>query len=117
MFDPNPFGVSFSQLSNKPIGHLIIKGGEANRASKIINTTGGFNSMVTSKGYLQLYNLTFNDELSVNDVSVNHFLTYNMKMVCSIILILILALFIFGHELFRFLYHLGTSAEKRNSLM
>ena len=55
MFDPNPFGVSFSQLSNKPIGHLIIKGGEANRASKIINTTGGFNSMVTSKGYLQLY--------------------------------------------------------------
>ena len=52
MFDPNPFGVSFSQLSNKPIGHLIIKGGEANRASKIINTTFGFNSMVTSKGYL-----------------------------------------------------------------
>ena len=70
MFDPNPFGVSFSQLSNKPIGHLIIKGGEANRASKIINTTGGFNSMVTSKGYLQLYNLTFNDELSVNDGSM-----------------------------------------------
>ena len=36
MFDPNPFGVSFSQLSNMPILHLIIKGGVANRASKLL---------------------------------------------------------------------------------
>ena len=67
MFDPNPFGVTYSQMSNKPISHLIIKGGDSNRTSKIINTTGGMGSMVTSKGYLQLYNLTFNDKISVND--------------------------------------------------
>ena len=67
MFDPNPFGVTYSQMSNKPVSHLIIKGGESNRSSKIINTTGGMNSMVTSKGYLQLFNLTFNDKLSIND--------------------------------------------------
>lgn len=67
MFDPNPFGVTYSQMSNKPISHLIIKGGDSNRTSKIINTTGGMGSMVTSKGYLQLYNLTFNDKIGVND--------------------------------------------------
>ena len=67
MFDPNPFGVTYSQMSNKPISHLIITGGEANRGSKIINTSGGMNSMVTSKGYLQLYNLTFNDKININD--------------------------------------------------
>ena len=39
MFDPNPFGITYSQMSNKPISHLIIKGGDSNRASKIINTT------------------------------------------------------------------------------
>ena len=49
MFDPNPFGLSYSQLSNKPISHLIIKGGDPNRASKIINSSGGFTSMVSSK--------------------------------------------------------------------
>ncbi len=32
MFDPNPFGVSYSQMSNKPISHLIIKGGDSNRS-------------------------------------------------------------------------------------
>ena len=57
----------FSQMLNKPISHLIITGGDSNRASKIINTSGGMNSMVTSKGYLQLYNLTFNDKININD--------------------------------------------------
>ena len=52
MFDPNAFGVTYSQMLNKPISHLIISGGDSNRASKIINTSGGMNSMVTSKGYL-----------------------------------------------------------------
>ena len=67
LFDPSPFGVTYSQMSNKPIKHLIISGGDSNRASKIINTTGGMSSMVTSKGYLQLYNLTFNDKININD--------------------------------------------------
>ena len=31
MFDPNPFGVTYSQMSNKPVNHLIIKGGESLR--------------------------------------------------------------------------------------
>ncbi len=70
MFDPNPFNVSYSQLSNKPISHLIIKGGDPNRASKIINSSGGFTSMVSSKGFLQLFNLTFNDELRASDGSL-----------------------------------------------
>ena len=39
-FDPNVFGVTYSQMSNKPISHLILKGGDSNRASKIINTSG-----------------------------------------------------------------------------
>ena len=42
MFDPNPFGVTYSQMSNKPVSHLIIKGGDSNRASKIINTKNFF---------------------------------------------------------------------------
>ena len=56
MFDPNPFGISYSQLSNKLISHLIIKGGDPKRVSKIINSSGDFTSMVSSNGFLQLYN-------------------------------------------------------------
>ena len=33
-FDPNVFGVTYSQMSNKPISHLILTGGDSNRASK-----------------------------------------------------------------------------------
>ena len=70
MMDPNPFGISFSDLPNKSINHLIIKGGSENRAAKIVNTSGDMNSFVTTKGFLQLYNLTINDRLNVSDGSV-----------------------------------------------
>ena len=70
MMDPNPFGISFSDLPNKSINHLIIKGGSENRAAKIVNTSGGMNSFVTTKGFLQLYNLTINDRLNVSDGSI-----------------------------------------------
>ena len=69
-FDPSPFGINFSDMSNKPISHLIIKGGDADRAATITNTAGGMNSMVLAGGFLQLYNVTFNDKLSVNDGSM-----------------------------------------------
>ena len=70
MFDPNAFGVTYSQMLNKPITHLIIKGGDSNRATIIQKTSDGMNSNVITKGYLQLYNLTLNDKLNVNDGSV-----------------------------------------------
>ena len=70
MLDPAPFNISLSQMANKPITHLIIKGGDLNRAAIIQNTTGGMNTNVMTNGYLQLYNLTFNDKLNVNDGSV-----------------------------------------------
>ena len=70
MLDPAPFNISLSQMANKPITHLIIKGGDSNRAAIIQNTTGGMNTNVMTNGYLQLYNLTFNDKLNINDGSV-----------------------------------------------
>ena len=70
MLDPSPFGVSFSQMLNKPISHLIIKGGDSNRAAKIVNTSDGMKSQLMSNGFLQLYNLTFNDSLNIVDGSV-----------------------------------------------
>ncbi len=33
MLDPIPFNINISQMLNKPITHLIIKGGDSNRAS------------------------------------------------------------------------------------
>ena len=70
ILDPSPFGINFSDMSNKPISHLIIKGGDADRAATITNTAGGMNSMVVRGGFLQLYNITFNDKLNVGDGSV-----------------------------------------------
>ena len=69
-FDPIPFGINFSDMSNKPISHLIIKGGDADRAATITNTAGGMNSMVVRGGFLQLYNITFNDQLNVSEGSM-----------------------------------------------
>ena len=68
MMDPTPFGINFTR-PNKSINHLI-KGGSENRDAKIVNTSGGMHSMVTTKGFLQLYNLTLNDRLNVSDGSV-----------------------------------------------
>ena len=70
MMDPTPFGINFTDLPNKSINHLIIKGGSENRGAKIVNTSGDMHSMVTTKGFLQLYNLTLNDRLNVSDGSV-----------------------------------------------
>ena len=70
ILDPTPFNISISQMLNKPITHLIIKGGDSNRASIIQNTSDDMNSNVMTNGFLQLYNLTFNDKLNVNDGSV-----------------------------------------------
>ena len=73
-FDPSPFGINFSDMSNKSISHLIIKGGDADRAATIKNTAGGtaggMHSMVVLGGFLQLNNVTFNDQLNVSDGSV-----------------------------------------------
>ena len=73
-FDTSPFGINFSDMSNKPISHLIIKGGDADRAATITNTAGGtaggMHSMVVLGGFLQLNNVTFNDKLNVSDGSV-----------------------------------------------
>ncbi len=70
ILDPSPFGINFSDMSNKPISHLIIKGGDADRAATIKNTAGGMHSMVVLGGFLQLNNVTFNDQLNVSDGSV-----------------------------------------------
>ena len=47
ILDPSPFGINFSDMSNKPISHLIIKGGDADRAATITNTAGGMNPLGT----------------------------------------------------------------------
>ena len=38
MIDPSPFDMNFSDLPHKPLSHLIIKGGEDNKASKIVSS-------------------------------------------------------------------------------
>ena len=50
MFDPNPFGISYSQLSNKPISHLIINHGDSNETFEKINLFGGYEFNGSSKG-------------------------------------------------------------------
>ena len=60
-FDPSPFGMSISDLPNKPVSHLIIKGVDANRGAKIVK--GSMNSNVMKNSYLQLIDLTFNDKI------------------------------------------------------
>ena len=69
ILDPSPFGINFSDMSNKPISHLIIKGGDADRTATITNTAGGMSSMVFSGGFLQLNNLTLNSEVYIDDGS------------------------------------------------
>ena len=66
-FDPSPFGMSISDLPNKPVSHLIIKGVDANRGAKIVK--GSMNSNVMKNSYLQLIDLTFNDKIYVNNES------------------------------------------------
>jgi len=70
MFDPVIYGVSFNQMLNKPVSHLIIKGGEANRAAVIKNTAALMESGAMQKSFLELSNLTFNDSLNANAGSV-----------------------------------------------
>ena len=69
-FDPAIYGVNFSQMLNKPVSHLIIKGGDANRAAVIKNTAASMESGAMSKSFLELSNLTFNDSLNANAGSV-----------------------------------------------
>ena len=66
-FDPSPFGINMSELPNKPISHLIIKGIDANRGAKIVE--GSMNSNVMKNSYLQLIDLTLNDKIYVNNES------------------------------------------------
>ena len=46
MNDPSPFDMNFSDLPHKQLRHLIIKGGENNKASKIVSSNNNFTSGV-----------------------------------------------------------------------
>ena len=50
-------------------------------------TTGGMNSKCFDKRYLQLYNLTFNDKLNVNDGSVLFMNEVNLNVKFRIMMI------------------------------
>jgi len=69
MIDPSPFDMNFSDLPHKPLSHLIIKGGEDNKASKIVSSNNNFTSGVGSNGFLQLYNLTIESRLNADEGS------------------------------------------------
>ena len=76
-FDPSPFGMSISDLPNKPVSHLIIKVLMQIEA-KIVK--GSMNSNVMKNSYLQLIDLTFNDKIYVNnESSLELCSTSNMK--------------------------------------
>jgi hypothetical protein len=64
-----PFGITTTDMGNKPISRLVIKGSEPSRGAKILPGSG-MNTMVTSNGMLQLYNLTLTDRLNVGDNSM-----------------------------------------------
>ena len=69
--DVQPFGMAPSEVANKPISRLTIKGSEENRLSRILpHPTINLNSLVTSSGFLQLYNLTLVDRLMIGDNSM-----------------------------------------------
>jgi len=54
--DPSPFGISYSDMPNKPISNLIITGGSSNGTDKITTPSGGFDFFIDD-AYLQLSNL------------------------------------------------------------
>ena len=44
--DPSPFGISYSDMPNKPISNLIITGGSSNGTDKITTPSGGFDFFI-----------------------------------------------------------------------
>ena len=84
--DPSPFGWSYSDLPNKPLSSLIIKGGNNDGSDSITTpTTGNFKFFVKDNAFVQLNKITITSEISVNegamlrmdDVTLNGYVEVN----------------------------------------
>ena len=84
--DPSPFGWSYSDLPNKPLSSLIIKGGNNDGSDSITApTTGNFKFFVKDNSFVQLNKITLTAEISVNegamlrmdDVTLNGYVEVN----------------------------------------
>ena len=64
--DPSPFGWSYSDLPNKPLSSLIIKGGNNDGSDSITApSTGNFKFFVKDNAFVQLNKITLTTEISV----------------------------------------------------
>jgi hypothetical protein len=62
--DPRPYGVSFSDMPNKPISYLLIRGGSGTGADSISVPAGSnFDIMVGDNAYVMLYQITLNGQV------------------------------------------------------
>ena len=84
--DPSPFGWSYSDLPNKPLSSLIIKGGNNDGSDSITApSTGNFKFFVKDNAFVQLNKITLTTEISVNegamlrmdDVTLNGYVEVN----------------------------------------
>ena len=84
--DPSPFGWNYSDLPNKPLSSLIIKGGNNDGSDSITTpSTGNFKFFVKDNAFVQLNKITLTAEISVNegamlrmdDVTLNGYVEVN----------------------------------------
>jgi hypothetical protein len=65
--DPRPYGVSFSDMPNKPISYLLIRGGSGTGADTISVPAGSnFDIMVWDNAYVMLYQITLNGQVEMS---------------------------------------------------
>ena len=84
--DPSPFGWNYSDMPNKPLSSLIIKGGNNDGSDSITTpTTGNFKFFVKDNSFVQLIKITLTSEISIyegsmlrmDDVTLNGYVSIN----------------------------------------
>ena len=84
--DPSPFGWNYSDMPNKPLSSLIIKGGNNDGSDSISTpTTGNFKFFVKDNSFVQLIKITLTSEISIyegsmlrmDDVTLNGYVSIN----------------------------------------
>ena len=78
--DPSPFGISYSDMPNKPTSFLLIQGGTGDGSDSITApTSSNFKFFVSNNAFVQLHNLTLNSEVYIDDGSSVRFETVTIN--------------------------------------
>jgi len=78
--DPSPFGISYSDMPNKPTSFLLIQGGTGDGSDSITApTSSNFKFIVGNNAFVQLHNLTLNSEVYIDDGSSVRFETVTIN--------------------------------------